>query len=287
MFDYHGLMSMGNNADQVEDQIAEVCGILNVATGRLVSLIGRVLATESYAGAGIRSPEQWVAWKCGVSLGRARTLVAMARRLPELPATRAALEAGELAENQVAVICRHTPEHNDAEVAELARSATVSQLRRTLGRHTFATPTPDPGPEPETQENRRVNFGVGDDGSFRLSAVLPADEGALLERALGVYRQKLFGGDADHADTPNIVSWADALMAMAEASLAAEAIARPHYDRHLVVVHVGTDDTCRRTRRHHLHRCPGPTTRISRHTDTSHRAGADRQLGASHRRAHG
>ncbi len=50
----------------LEDAIAEVCGILNVATGRLVSLIGRVLVTESYAGAGIRSPEQWVAWKCGV-----------------------------------------------------------------------------------------------------------------------------------------------------------------------------------------------------------------------------
>ncbi len=233
-------MSADVNAAQLEDEIAEVCGILNVATGRLVSLIGRVLVTESYAGAGIRSPEQWVAWKCGVSLARARTLVAMARRLPELPVTRAALEAGELAEDQVAVICRHTPAHNDAEVAELARSATVSQLRRTLGRHTFAKPKGDPEPEPEP---RRVSFGFGDDGLFRLSAVLPADEGALLERALGVYRQKLFGGEADHADAPKVVSWADALVAMAEASLATEAIARPHYDRHLVVVHVGTDDT--------------------------------------------
>jgi len=78
----------------LEGEIAEVCGILNVATGRLVSLIGRVLATEAYAGAGIRSPEQWVAWQCGVSLGRARSLVAMARRLPALPETRTALEAG-------------------------------------------------------------------------------------------------------------------------------------------------------------------------------------------------
>ncbi|MEN3316014.1 MAG: hypothetical protein V7605_2248 [Acidimicrobiaceae bacterium] len=52
-----------------------------------MSLIGRVLATESYAGAGIRSAEQWVAWKCRVSLGRARTrtLMAMARRLPDCP----------------------------------------------------------------------------------------------------------------------------------------------------------------------------------------------------------
>ncbi len=235
-------MSSEAGASVLEDEIAEVCGILNVATGRLVSLIGRVLATESYAGAGIRSPEQWVAWKCGVSLGRARTLVSMARRLPELPVTGVALEAGELAEDQVAVICRHTPDHNDAEAAELARSATVSQLRRTLGRHTFAKPTTEPEPEPEP-EPRRVNFGFGDDGLFRLSAVLPADEGALLERAVGVYRQKLAGGEADHTDAPKVVSWADALVAMAEASLASQAIARPHYDHHLGVVHVGTDDT--------------------------------------------
>jgi hypothetical protein len=74
--------SREDEAATLEAEIAEQCGILNVATGRLVSLIGQVLATESYAGAGIRSAEQWVAWKCGVSLGRARSLVAMARRLP-------------------------------------------------------------------------------------------------------------------------------------------------------------------------------------------------------------
>ncbi len=235
-------------AEVLENEIAEQCGILNVATGRLVSLIGRVLATESYAGAGIRSPEQWVSWKCGVSIARARSLVSMARRLPELPVTRSALEGGELAEDQVAVICRHTPAHNDAEAAELGRSATVTQLRRALGRNSFAEPAAKPDsktePEPETEERRRANFGFGDDGWWRLSAVLPPDEGALVERALSAARQRLLGGDgeADHGDAPEQVSWPAALVAMAESSLAAEAIARPHYDRHLVVIHVEADD---------------------------------------------
>ncbi len=149
----------------LENEIAEQCGILNVATGRLVSLIGRVLATESYAGAGIRSPEQWVAWKCGASIGRARSLVAMARRLPGLPETRSALDAGELAEDQVAVICRHTPAHNDAEAAELARSATVTQLKRALGRSSFAEPAgPKLVAEAESEERRRAGFSFDDDG---------------------------------------------------------------------------------------------------------------------------
>jgi hypothetical protein len=40
-------------------------------------------------------------------------------------------------------------------------------------------------------------------------------------------------------------SWrlsADALVAVAEGYLAGEALARPHPDRHLVVIHVGADD---------------------------------------------
>jgi len=84
--------------------------------------------------------------------------------------------------------------------------------------------------------------------------VLPADEGALVERALTVARQRLFGGDADRSDASNTVSWADAVVAMAETSLAAEAIARPHYDRHLVVIHVGTDTDGQA--RGHLHLGP-------------------------------
>ncbi|MDQ6796862.1 MAG: DUF222 domain-containing protein [Actinomycetota bacterium] len=180
-----------------------------MATGRLVSLLGRVLATGSYAGAGIGSPEQWVAWKCGVSLARARAVVSMARRLPELAETRTALEAGELAEDQVAVICRHTPAHNDAEAAELARSATVSQLRRALSGNSFAQPAADAKADAEPVERRRVGFGYGDDGWWHLSAVLLSDEGALVERALSVHRHNAMTGDG-----PNAVSWADALVAV-------------------------------------------------------------------------
>ncbi|HEX3394782.1 MAG TPA: DUF222 domain-containing protein, partial [Acidimicrobiales bacterium] len=101
--------SREDEAAVLEDEIAEVCCILNVAGGRLVGLIGQVLDTEAWSGAGIRSPEQWVAWKCGVSAGRARRLVAMARRLPEMPHTRSALDAGEVAEDQAAVICHNAP----------------------------------------------------------------------------------------------------------------------------------------------------------------------------------
>ncbi|MGI8984052.1 MAG: DUF222 domain-containing protein [Acidimicrobiales bacterium] len=124
-------------AADLELEIAEVCGVMNAVTARLVQLIGRVLETESWQGFGIRSASHWVAWKCGVSPARARALVLMARRMGELPETRAAFDEGALCEDQVAVVCRHAPASFDADAAELARSAMVVQLRRVLGSDPF------------------------------------------------------------------------------------------------------------------------------------------------------
>jgi len=231
-------------AARLETEMAEVCGVINAATGRLVDLIARVVETESWQGVGIRSAEQWVAWKCGLSAGRARSLVRMARRPGELPETRAALQAGEVSEDQVAVVCRHAPASVDADVAELARRATVTQLTRILGSYAYEEPAAEhreAGPAPE---RRRVSFGSTESGSWRLSAELPPDEGALVERALGEARDELFRAaehDRGAAPAPADVTWADALVAVAERSLAAGAVARPHRYRHLVLLHLGAD----------------------------------------------
>ena len=219
-------------AAQLEAEMAKVCGVLNAATGALVGLIEKALDTGAYAGAGVRSPEQWVAWKCGLSATRARKLSSMARRLPELSHCRAALEAGELSEDQVAVVCRHAPAWADAEVTALAKEATVAQLARTLRRYAFS---PEPDDDEAEEEPRWVSFGGTEEGNWRLSALLPPDEGAVVTKALEAQRRLL----AQDGSEP---SWADALVAMAEASLAAGAAARAHGDGHVVVVHLRAED---------------------------------------------
>lgn len=265
-------------AERIEAEIAEVCGVLNAQIGRLVGLIGRVLETEAWAGWGVRSAEHWVAWKCGVSPRRARSLVAMARRLPELPETQAALEAGELSEDGVALICRKAPAAIDAEVAQLARSTTVSQLSRILNKYSFDEPSsePEPGePEPPTAEPapevRRVRFGYTEGGSWRLSAELPADEGAVWERALTAVRDELFqAGEAGSGPgaAPSDVSWADAFVALAEKSLAVMAQDHPHRDRHLVLLHLRGDGGG------HLHLGPGLTEGLRRYVTRDSRVRA-------------
>jgi len=247
-------------AAELEQEIARVCGLLNAATGRLVRLISQTLETGSWQGAGIRSASQWVAWKCGMSPARARMLVLMASRLGELPATRAGLEAGELCEDQVAVVCRHAPATVDEEAATVARSATVVQLRRVLGSYSFNDAPRADDTEPREagapEEPRRACFGYTNNGSWRLSAELPADEGAVIERALVAARDELFhAGEHDRGavPAPGDVDWADALVAVADRSLGAAS--RPHRDRHLVLLHVGSETSG--DAGGHLHLGPG------------------------------
>lgn len=242
-------------SSELEGEIARICGVMNASTARLVALLARVLETGTWQVAGIHSPSQWVAWKCGLSPARARSLVAMARRRVELPITTAAFDAGELCEDQVAVICHHAPAGVDAEVAELARAATVVQLRRVLGSYPFADPpaTPDNAEPAQTappEEPRHVSFGHIESGAWRLSAEFPPDQGALVEKALSAARDELFAaGEGAPAPrtlpqqpaSPNRVSWADAFVAMAERSFGGGAAQRPHQDRHTVLLHVGTE----------------------------------------------
>ncbi len=240
----------------LEERVAQTCGLLNATTASLVATIAEVLATNAWHGVGIRSAEHWVSWHCGVGSGRARRLVRMARRLgAELPVTKAAFDAGELSEDQVDAVARFVPARNDAEAAELAHNATVSQLTSVLGSYPFQDDdTVPPKPEPARRE---VNFGHGEDRAWKLRALLEPDEGALLERALVSARDELFaalrgeGDGSEDAPRPEL-SWADALVRMAERSLDHGAEG-PLAERYQVLLHVRADTPAKDA---HLHLGP-------------------------------
>ena len=61
------------------------------------------------------------------------------------------------------------------QLRDLARSASVTQLRRVLSSYSFDTPPSPEGERPE--EHHRVSFGYTEEGSWSLSALLPSDEG--------------------------------------------------------------------------------------------------------------
>jgi hypothetical protein len=217
--------------DELDGEAAALCGVLHATTASLVGLVAEVLASGAWEGTGIRSPVHWVTWRCGVSTARARSWVRMAERMAELPVTFAAFRAGELSEDQVAVLVRYLPAHNDADGAALAKELSAPLLRRTLRDYPFQGPDEEPEPE-----RRSVDFYFRDEGTFALSASLPADEGALVERALMKARDGLL---ADHNPGDEPVTWADALVHLSETYLGGTCSSSA--ERYQVVVHVRGD----------------------------------------------
>ncbi len=173
----------------IEAQVASAAGALNAAHGRLVELSADLIDSELWRGYGITSIEHWLCWKAGLSPERARQLTAVARRRRELPVTVQSLVAGELSVDQVICVAKHAPAHNDAEVASFAKVATVTQLRSTLSRYSFAADTTDPA-DPKTtaaaaDAAARGTAAIFPDGHrFKLTVNAPADDGALIEQAL-------------------------------------------------------------------------------------------------------
>jgi hypothetical protein len=247
----------------LDDRVAEIVGLLNVTAAELVKLIGEALRTGAWQGFGIRSPEHWVVWRCGVSPARARRLVATALALEVLPRTTELFETGALGEDQTAVVIRHTDAEHDEQVAELAPSLTVPQLQRVLpsvprtksadpdaGYDSDDTSTGTPDAPPAHRAHRGVRFGHGEDGNWWCSIHLPGDEGALVQRALEAGRHTEFRlRYPDDADDRSIeaskITWADGLLRFAEAGLTvldpATAAGRPPADRTQVILHLDAD----------------------------------------------
>ena len=224
---------------EVEAAMADAAGVINAAEGRLVALVADGLARGVWQQSGVQSPTHWLTWQLGISTGHARRLLALARRAGELPATMAAFTGGKLSFDQAAVIARHVPAEFEESAAQLACLCTVRQLTRALARYCFEAPDPDAQPEAPKPETRTVSFSGSDDGAWHLHAELPADEGAVVEQALSAAHQQLF--QASSGEEHPKVTWADALLAIAESYLTSSEAALPGAGRFVINAHLHAD----------------------------------------------
>jgi hypothetical protein len=254
--------------EEIESAAAELCGQRNAITAQLVELVIRLDRNDLWQSTGARSLEHWVSWKCGMSSVHARDLVATARRAAELPETMAGMTEGVISEDQVAVIARKAPDGTDHHFAQLARSASVSQLHTALRIARQAqppTPAPDTEPEPtgedetsnpappvEPEGERQVSAWFDEFGTWNARVQLPAEEGAYADQALRAHKDALVqewkdarkaAKDAgiEEISPPPFPTLADAFVRMCEHGLDVAAAERPHGHRTTVVLHVDAE----------------------------------------------
>ena len=237
---------------ELERQIGELAGHIAAATCRWLTLIAEFDRRNGHETAGFVSCATWLAWRCSIAPRAAQEHLRVARSLNELPKIRAAFGAGALSYSKVRALTRVAEPEMEEELLEMALEATAAQLERLMRGYRGALT------EDATSrgfERRHLRTQWDDDGSLRISGSLPAEEGALLLKALELAQDELSaerqanesaaedevdrGGESSGA-VPRPTA-ADALMALAESGVARGVSEAAGGDRHQIVVHVDVD----------------------------------------------
>ncbi|MDT5324781.1 MAG: hypothetical protein QOF25_1933 [Mycobacterium sp.] len=226
------------------EELAELTGQRNAIDGRVVEIVAEIDHDELWGATGARSVPALVAWKTGVSPKNAETIVTVAHRLEEFPRCAEGMREGRFSLDQVGVIAERAADGSDEHYAELAASATVSQLRTAVK----LEPRPEPRPEPEARsEPPRSITKTSDEESSTWRITLPHDEAAKFDAALDSHRDALIAEwKRDHADdafeqAPPLPGTVDAFLRLVEAGWDAEVARRPHGQHTTVVVHVDVE----------------------------------------------
>jgi hypothetical protein len=197
------LDNLEESNDQLADRITTLAGQINAATYRFLKLIAEFDRRNAWSGYGLRSCAHWLSWKCSIDMGAAREKVRVARALEELPAINAAFEKGELSFSKVRAMTRAATDINESYLLMIAEYGTTQQMAtlvksfRTVSRiEKFdVTANNDAGlgtseekkklnQQQFEQEARSVSCYQDDEGMWIIKAKLPAEEGALVAKAL-------------------------------------------------------------------------------------------------------
>ncbi|MHA7731525.1 HNH endonuclease signature motif containing protein [Mycobacterium sp. ML3] len=219
------------------EELAELAGQRNAIDGRIVEIVAEMDRDELCGNTGARSVAAVVAWKLGSSSGNAQTIATVARRMEVFPLCAAGLREGRLSLDQVGVIAARAGDGSDAHYAQLARCATVNQLRTALKLE--PRPEPDRRPQPQPAITKTCDQ---ESTTWRIRLAHP--EAATFEAALASHREALIaqwkhdrdGGASQSA--PPMPDTLEAFMRLIQAGWDAEATARPHAQHTTVVVHV-------------------------------------------------
>jgi Domain of unknown function (DUF222)/HNH endonuclease len=224
------------------EELAELAGQRNAIDGRIVEIVAEVDRDELWGATGARSVAALVAWKLGLSSGNAHTIATVARRLEEFPRCAQGMREGRLSLDQVGVIAARAGEGSDEHYAELARCATVNQLRTAVKL--------EPRPEPESRPNPQPSITKTADEEFTCWRIkLPHHDAAKFDAALASHRDALIAewkhdqGDGGRASdqAPAFPGTVEAFMRLVEAGWDAEVARRPHGHHTTVVVHVDVE----------------------------------------------
>ncbi len=203
---------------ELEREICALAAHLAAATCRWLLLVAEFDERGGWAVDGLVSCAHWLSWRCSVGLRAAREQVRVARSLRDLQLVRRAFASGELSYCKVRALTRVATAETEQQLVELARHATGAQLEKLVRGYQGALKASTDQAR-RAHERRYLSLTFDDDGSVILAGRLPAEEGALVKKALDAAAAGQDDAESAQTDNPVGARRADALVTLARSAL--------------------------------------------------------------------
>ena len=230
-----------STAIQIGAEITELCSYICAAESRLLTLIREFDEKEYWAGQGLCSCAHWLNFKCGIGMNAAREKIRVAHALAELPKINEEFSNGKLSYSKVRAITRIADESNEDYLLMIAEHGTAHHVEKLVSKYRTAKRLQDADIANEQYKQREVTHFYDHDGCLVIKARLPAEQGALIVKALEMAMDKDFA-DSDQATSeerePIAARRADALAEVAETYMNNCESSGSTADRYQVIVHV-------------------------------------------------
>ena len=237
-----------SHCEHLGHQIAKLSAYIYAAEHRLLTLIREFDEQEGWAQLGFHSCAYWLNFKCGIDMNTARERVRVAHALGRLPKVDARFAKGAISYSKVRAVTRIADETNEDYLLMIAKHGTAHHVEKLVRLYRRAERLQDTEASKERHDNRQVNYHYDHDGCLVIKGRFPAEQGALIVKALERAMEKQYPKNADpdvsaetSEPTPIATRRADALAEVAETYMNAKPVQNSTADRYQVVVHVAAD----------------------------------------------
>jgi hypothetical protein len=197
----------------------------------------------------------WLNFKCGMGMNAARERVRVARALADLPQISAAFEAGTVSYSKVRAMTRVATPENEDYLLNIARHGTAYHVENLVRKYRRVQAQRDTDTANAIHVTRELTYYWDEDGALVIRGRLPAEQGALVLKAIEMQMEKEFQAQREGPDVSAETSEepeprsavgarrADALAEIAETYMSSEPVANSTADRYQVIVHVSEEST--------------------------------------------
>jgi len=243
--------------ERIADEISELCSYIYAAEHRLLTLIREFDEQQGWQHLGFHSCAYWLNFKCGMDLNTARERIRVAHALGRLPQIDSRFAAGAVSYSKVRAMTRIANEGNEDYLLMVATHGTAHHVEKLVQKYRRTKRLQDADAANEQYENRQLSYHYDHDGCLVIKGRFPAEQGALIVKALEMAMEKQYSEDAGSTDpasldvsadqvplgqasepTPISTRRADSLAEIAETYMNAEPVPNSTADRYQVVVHI-------------------------------------------------